>query len=183
MLDAEGRPWAGLTEVTDLGRADAPPGPVPPGGRRPATPLVDVIGFLLSLPQRGPDSDALLGLLLCQEGRESEGLAHLRAACDAAPDRPGLRALLARATLDAGYLPATWRRTARARWPKPWSRPSPSGPDMALYLCGVMADEDREEESIGQLNALSEALPGAGPDAPGPGRRLQEAGHGRGRRG
>lgn len=159
VLDAMGRPRAGLVEIADLSRADAPLGQRSAAGSVALNPLVDSVGFLAALPQRGPDADALLGLLLCQEGREAEGLSHVRAAHDAAPDRAGLAALLARATLDANYLPATWKKNAARVLAERVVKEQPDRLDMALYLTGVMADEDREEEAIARLTELGATLP------------------------
>jgi len=68
VLDEQGLPWPGLAEVGDLERAGEPLGPADCRvfAQRPAPPA-DSIAFLSSLPQRGPDSEALLGLLLCHE--------------------------------------------------------------------------------------------------------------------
>jgi len=160
VLDQAGLPWPGLVEVSDLQAAQAPLGRVAcfPGDRQ-FKPPADSIDVLSALTQRGPDSEALLGLLLCQEGREAEGLAHVRAACEAAPDRPGLLALRARATLDASYLPASWKKNTARALAEQVVQADPHRLDMALLLAGVLADEDREEEAVARLNALGEALP------------------------
>ena len=160
VLDEGGLPWPGLVEVRDLKAAAAPLGRSAcfPGDRQFKAPP-DSVAALSDLPSRGPDSEALLGLLLCQEGREADGLAHVRAACEAAPDRPGLLALRARLTLDATYLPASWKKNTARALAEQVVKADPHRLDMALLLAGVLADEDREEEAVAQLTALGVALP------------------------
>jgi tetratricopeptide (TPR) repeat protein len=160
VLDLQGRPWPGLEEVSALKAADAPLGePACSPGDKRFVPPADTIAFLDGLAQRGPDSEALLGLLQFQEGREADGLAHVRAACDAAPGRPGLLALRARLTLDANYLPGSWKKGTARALAESVVATDPHRLDMALVLAGILADEDREEEAIALLTELGTALP------------------------
>ncbi|MGQ0552259.1 MAG: tetratricopeptide repeat protein [Planctomycetota bacterium] len=157
LLAPDGRPFPGLvsaaagTEQAQMGaEVDASP---------PQSLPQDAESALLALPARGPDTEALLGLLLCQDGRPFAGLAHLRAAAESAPERTGLVALLARQTLVAPDLPEVWQRNRVRELAESVLAREPLRLDMALHHAEVLAREDREEEAIALLLELNAAHP------------------------
>ncbi len=155
VLAPDGNPFPGLVSV---GPDDSPLGAVVTGALPTDAPQ-DSEAFLVALNDRGADSEMLLGMLQFLDGRQASGLAHVRAAVEAAPARPSLLAHLSRFTLAADYLPDTWQKN-RAR--ELASQVVASQPDhlaMGLYLAGLLADEDQEEEAMDSLVALTESHP------------------------
>jgi len=138
---------------------DAPLG-VPVGARPPGAAPARSVDVLASRPARGADSEALYGLLLGLDGLPAEGLAHLRAALELAPERDGLRALLARRMLAATYLPDTQRRNGARELAEVVVEHDSQYMAMALQVAGLLADEDREAEAVARLTALVDQLPG-----------------------
>jgi tetratricopeptide (TPR) repeat protein len=157
VLGPDGRPRQ-VSPVATLGEAARPLGKRT-DGRPPVTAPETGEDVLAKLPARGPDTEALLGLLLFHSDREPDGLAHVRRALELAPDRTGLRALLAELSGRAGYLPTSWKRSHKRRLAEEVLAAEPLRADMALVVYGILADEDREEEAIAGLTALAEALP------------------------
>jgi len=155
VLGPDGRPYDGLHEVD---ADDAPLGAAVPGSAPSALPP-DSEAFLAALPARGPDTELLLGLLQYLDGRQAEGLAHARAAADAAPARTSLLARLSALTLSADYLPDTWQKNRARELASQVVAAQPEHLGMGLYLAGLLADEDQEEDALDKLGALTERHP------------------------
>jgi tetratricopeptide (TPR) repeat protein len=157
VLGPDGRPRE-VRVVTDPDALDGPLGPAK-DARPPETPPPTSLAWLDGLARRGPDAEALLGVLRFHGGQEPEGLAHVRTAHELAPDRSGLTALLADLVGRADYLPRTWKRSTQRRLAEEVLEQEPHRPDTALHVLTLMADEDREEEAIAGLLALCEERP------------------------
>ncbi|MHC5212360.1 MAG: hypothetical protein ACYTG2_16720 [Planctomycetota bacterium] len=162
VLGPDGLPRA-VDEMTDLGEASRPLGPRGPAQAPRRVPGTSV-SYLAGLAERGPDTEALLGVLLFFGDQEPEGLAHARRAHEQAPDRAGLGALLADLVGRADYLPTSWQRSHKRRLAEAVLELDPQRLDMALHVHEILANEDREEEAIAGLLLLGEALP-AQPDS------------------
>ncbi len=164
VLAPDGTPYPGVVnEWKDEGVRSALGTAV--AAKPPSAPLVGSIEYLQALPERGPEADALLGLLLARDGRRAIGLTHLRAAFERASDEPWLATHLALATLSAAHLPDAWRQ-GRAR--EIAERVLAAVPDhhaMGLFVASIQAAEDHEEESILRLERLTE-VHGRSPQAP-----------------
>ncbi len=154
VLGPDGWPLAGLAEERPGGGLGLPLDAEPP-----AAPPCSV-DLLAAVPDLAPDAQALRGLLLFLDGQAAEGLAHVRAACERAPGRPGLLAIQARILLRAGYLPDSWRRNRARALIEELLAADPLRMDMAQYLASLVEAEDREADAVASLVKLADALPG-----------------------
>ncbi|MBI4879892.1 MAG: hypothetical protein HY812_09580 [Planctomycetes bacterium] len=158
VLGRDGLPCPGLTQTDDV----RPLGEAQDAARVAEAAGPGLIGaeeFLAGMPERGPCAEALLGVLRFADRRQPEGMAHLRAALERAPEDLGLKALLARHVDGAGYLPATWRENRARQLAEEVLAAGALRLDMGLHLAAVFAEEDREEEAIALLQRLSDELP------------------------
>lgn len=148
LIDAHGHPLAGLVERTAPGPVSSAPGLPPDPSARLA---LDVEAWLASRAARGPDAEALLGLLQALDGRIPEGLHRITAACDAAPERSGLLALQARVLGLARHVPDSWKTARRRALAERVLAADPGHVPMAVHLARILAGEDREEEALALL--------------------------------
>jgi len=155
VLAPDGQAFPGLVSVAP---DDGPLGAVVAGTPPTAIPQ-DSEAFLAALPDRGADTELLLGMLQFLDGRQASGLAHVRAAADAAPARTALLAHLSRLTLAADYLPDTWQKNRARELANLVVASQPDHLSMGMYLAGLLADEDQEEDAIEALMALTESHP------------------------
>jgi len=159
VLGADGRPWRGLNDKglveardhRELGRKVE--------AQAPAQALATSESYLRALPTRGADTEMLLGTLEAFDARPASGFARLRAAVDAAPDRNGLKAWLSGAYSFAFHLPDTWKRGRARELAEAVVAADPRRADMQIALARILAPEDKEEDAIAKLVALSLETP------------------------
>jgi len=160
ILGPDGLPYPGVAETVaaaPLGREVEAQAPREfPGGS---------VAFLEGLAARGPDAEALLGMLLASDGQDPQALVHLGAALAVAPERVDLRARLALAISRADYLPNVWSRTRARELAEAVLEIDPGHHGMSLFVAETLAAEDREEEAIAILERLADTYPEA-PYAP-----------------
>lgn len=149
VLDADGCP---ITVLESTSAAELGPDS---GLAAPAQPLISSESYLRSLQQRGADTEALLGLLELLDGRPGAGLARVKRASDAAPERTGLRALLSEAYARVQHVPDSWKRGQARMLAEAVVGVEPLHAPMQLALARVLAGEDREEEALTKLGELA----------------------------
>ncbi|MCK6448150.1 MAG: hypothetical protein L6Q99_17320 [Planctomycetes bacterium] len=161
VLDERGEPLAGVAEPQDEFGRDRSPREF--GAAQPPRALtgleLESAAQLAALADRGPCTEAVLGVLTILDGRAAEGLAHVEAALELAPDDPALISLAATVTKDAPHLPDAWKRN-RAR--ELYERTLAAKPDAygaGLELAKRLAAEDKKEDALRRLKGLTEIAP------------------------
>jgi tetratricopeptide (TPR) repeat protein len=157
VLGSDGRVYPGLSQPGPDAPLVATPLGAPVDVAPPSEPLSDSEAWLLrqSGLDRSADLLALAGVLAFVDGREAEGLARVRDAVELEPTRVGLRAMLSRLTSNAGYLPSVWKRNRSRALDEQVYAAQPDHLSVGLNLARILADEDREEESIARLLELT----------------------------
>ncbi|MBI5433736.1 MAG: hypothetical protein HZA52_12970 [Planctomycetes bacterium] len=156
VLDERGEPLAGLRP----GRSSKPreyDGVGPPSDTQVRS--TDSISVLSKLERRGPCTEAVLGVLTVLDGSAADGLAHVEAAVAAAPNDAALASLCGTVVRDAPHLPDAWRRNrARELYAKAFEL-EPRSYRAALELARRLASEEKKEEALTSLIALTELAP------------------------
>lgn len=161
VLDERGEPLEGIAQPRGepgRGRASREFGVATPP-RALAGVDLDSAAQLAGLADRGPCTEAVLGALTILDGRAADGLAHVEAALELAPDDPALISLAATVTKDAPHLPDAWKRN-RAR--ELYERTLAAKPDAygaGLELAKRLAAEDKKEDALRRLKGLTEIAP------------------------
>ncbi|MCC6408769.1 MAG: hypothetical protein IT453_16525 [Planctomycetes bacterium] len=156
VLDERGEPLAGVRQ-DGSSKPRAFDGVVPP--RDLDVRSTDSISVLSKLAGREPCTEAVLGVLTVLDGFAADGLAHVEAAVAAAPNDAALASLCGTVVRDAPHLPDAWRRNrARELYAKAVEL-EPRSYRAALELARRLASEDKKEDALVRLNALTELAP------------------------
>ena len=154
VLGVDGRPFPGCRSAE---RDGSPGRPVP--GAAPTAEPDDALSPLLRAASLSPHAEALLGLLLALDLRPSEGLEHL----DRAVERDGgagLTALLAGVVERMAYLPTSWSHTRARSLVERALELDPEHIAMGVARAAMLVGEDKQEQAIEELEALTESHTG-----------------------
>lgn len=159
VLDADGRPWPGLTHRVDM---DALPDPLPdlgavPPAPRPTSALPRAEDPLGGAASAGPSATAWRGLLGVLDRRPLEGLQDIEFA--AASGSASLMALAAQVAGESEALPQRERRSRSREWLERARAADPGHLAVGIAWARLTAAEDRDAEALADLAALADAHP------------------------
>ncbi|MCC7011303.1 MAG: hypothetical protein IT454_01975 [Planctomycetes bacterium] len=152
VLDAGGAPVSGVRPAaleSSLGE--------PVRAQLPATPPTTSLSYLTALRERGPNATAFLAWIQIRSACYAAGFESLERSLAADPQSIGIRALAAELYGRDSHLPETYRRGRARELIESVLASEPRHVRMQTALARILAPEDKEEEAIEALLALSKS--------------------------